>query len=272
MLKRIARRILRQELLDRDAQTERLQSVLDMTRGELAHTRQLDRLTVEDAPSKCACYCLTRNIYHKVVPSMNSLLANSDVERVYLVIEDDDVGFALPDRVECVNASRQRFFYPYGPNYNCRWTYMVMMRTAMCHIFPNLDRVLTLDADTLVQADISALWDTPIGNAYVAAAFEPERSRAYRSDYYNMGVALWNLSKLRDGKADQIIRTLNRTQYTYCEQDCVNELCRGYIAELSPEYNASKYTSLERGARIRHFAAESQWFDRQDVQNWITRN
>ena len=38
---------------------------------------------------KYAAYCITRNLYHDVIPSLKSLLIHTDVDEVFLVIEDD---------------------------------------------------------------------------------------------------------------------------------------------------------------------------------------
>ena len=218
---------------------------------------------------KCACYCLTRNIYPQVIPSLKSLLMHADIDKVYLVIEDDDIGFPLPDKVQCVNASNQPYFHRNGPNYHCGWTYMVMMRVVMCKLFPELHRILTLDVDTIVCNDISALWDLPIDDKYLAAAKEYERSMKEHTDYFNMGVVLWNLDKMRNNIVDRIIHTLNTKYYPFCEQDCINELCRGAILEMPPEYNANWFTSMGHGIRIRHYAAEGKWYDKPEVQKYI---
>ena len=81
--------------------------------------------------TKSVCYTLSRNIYQDVIPSLKSLLKNGNIDWVYLVTEDDDVGFDLPDRVITVKVDPTSYFQPDGPNYNCRWTYMVLMKTVM---------------------------------------------------------------------------------------------------------------------------------------------
>ena len=45
---------------------------------------------------KAAVYCATRNLYLDLIPAVKSLLANSDVDRVYLLIEDDAFPEELP--------------------------------------------------------------------------------------------------------------------------------------------------------------------------------
>ena len=207
---------------------------------------------------KVACYCMTRNIYPMVRPSLNSLLKNSSVDHVYLIAEDDDVGFPLPDKVSVVNVADQTFFSKDGPNYGCYWTYMVMMRIALCHVLPEEEQVLSLDLDTIVAENIDDLWDTPINDFYCAGVREPAKSGS--GLYVNGGVVLWNLEKMRDGMADRIIRELNTIRYDFPEQDVMNKFCRGQIYELSSSYNVTRYTTQTAYPRIYHFAATAGWY------------
>jgi len=155
---------------------------------------------------KAACYCGTRNIYADMIPAVNSLLANSDVDKVYLLIEDDEFPYPLPDKVETINVIGQTYFLKDGPNYRNGWTYMVLMRAALHRVFPDLATILSLDCDTIVAKDISELWDLPIEDYYLAGAKEPWKSIA--CTYINCGVMLLNLKKLRDGKGDELIEAL----------------------------------------------------------------
>lgn len=206
-----------------------------------------------------ACYCMTRNIYHKVIPSLKSLLMHADLDRVFLLTEDDDIGLELPDCVEIINVRDQKFFPGDGPNYANGWTWMVMMRMALCYVFPDLDRILSLDLDTIVDCEINELWDMPIENHYAAACLEPGRSKT--SAYFNCGVMLVNLKKMRDGKADEIIHALNTNKYAFVEQDCMNELCSGEIYEMSGAYNFCNYTDRSAPPKIYHFAASRAWYE-----------
>lgn len=202
---------------------------------------------------KAACYCGTRNLYADMIPAVNSLLANSDVDKVYLLIEDDAFPYEFPPKVETINVSNQPYFKRDGPNYNQGWTYMVLMRAALHRAFPTISRILSLDVDTIVAKDISELWDLPIDDYYLAAAKEPYKSR-YRT-YVNCGVMLLNLDKLRDGKGDELIDALNTYRYGFNEQDCIAERCQGGIYVMSSDYNANNYTEPTSTPKIVHFAA-----------------
>jgi len=187
---------------------------------------------------KFACYLMTRNYYKNIFPSLKSLLCNSDVDKVYLLIEDDDIGFELPERVECRNISGQTWFHEGGPNYGTGWSWVVLMRAALTKLFPDMDRILSIDVDTLVVGDISKLWDTPMGRNYVAGALDLPLV-TNDNIYINGGVMLLNLDQLRkDGMDDKLIDALNTRKFAYPEQDCINHLCEGRIYLLNGIYNS----------------------------------
>lgn len=206
---------------------------------------------------KAAVYTGTRNLYKDMIPAIKSLLVHSDVEKIYVVIEDPGFPEWLPDICEVLDLSGQTFFPPDGPNMKSRYTYMAMMRTALCRILPeDLDRVLSLDVDTIVDRDISDLWDLPIDNCYFAASHEFHET-TNKFLYTNVGVCLFNLRKMRDGKADEIIRMLNRKQFGWVEQDVLNLLCQGYIYDMPPEFNAHYYTGNPKDPKIIHHIGDN---------------
>lgn len=214
---------------------------------------------------KYAAYCGTRNIYEDMETSAKSLVKNSDVDRIFFLIEDDEFPRELPDIISCINVSGQKFFKPDSPNMRSQFTYMAMMRAALCHVL-GVDRVLSLDADTICLKDASKIWDIDISDYYFAAAREPHRTHNGLL-YTNAGVTLFNLEKLRDGKADEVIEVLNRRQYTWVEQDVMNYLCQGRIFDLVGDYNANDYT-VYYDPIILHFAGLRNWQGHAEVQKY----
>lgn len=209
-----------------------------------------------------AVYCGTRNLYKDMTTAAKSLLTHScDLDKIFFLIEDDIFPYDIPEKIQCINISNQTYFTPNGPNYNTSWTYMVLIRAALSKVFPNLDKVLSLDVDTIVNENIDELWRIDLTNYYLAAAREPCKSN---KDFMaiNMGVALLNLKKLReDKKDDEIIHALNTIQYDYNEQDCIAERCQGFIYELPPDYNISNWCDIQNAKhrKIQHFAAVKNW-------------
>lgn len=208
---------------------------------------------------RAAVYCGTRNLYPDMVTAAKSLIHNSNVEKVFFLIEDDTFPEPLPSIVETINVSNQSYFRLDGPNYSNRWTYMVLLKLAMHRIFPNLDKILCLDVDTIVVSDVSALWDMPLKSYYLAGVKEPAKTTSDRL-YINAGVMMLNLRELRDSfKGDEMISAVNRKRYVYCEQDCIVERCQGGILELPEEYNACEFMKFSGEPKIVHYAAVKNW-------------
>lgn len=210
---------------------------------------------------KHAVYTGSRNLYADMVTACKALLRNSDVDRIWLLVESE-FPYELPPEVTAVDVSGQTFFKPDGPNMGSRYTYLAMMRAALCHVI-DADKVLSLDVDTLAVQDVSDAWDIPLDGYYFAAA--QERHRCYEGLLYtNTGVALYNLSRLRDGKADEVIEVLNTRRYTWVEQDVMNYLCQGRIALMDGNLNACDWTE-HPSPRLLHFAGHRDWRERPEL-------
>lgn len=204
---------------------------------------------------KIAVYTGTRNIYEDMLAASKSLVANSDVDKIYFLIEDDSFPFDIPkDIIETRNISDQKYFADDSVNMKSKFTYMALIRSAFSDIFPEHDRILSLDCDTFCVRDVSDIWTLPIDDYYFAASREPHRCVA-KMLYTNVGVCLMNLEKMREtGKGLEYVDVLNRQEFTYIDQDCMNYLSQGYIYDMHSEFNANDWTVSCQNPRIKHFA------------------
>lgn len=228
------------------------------------------RRRMRPASERHAAYSGTRNIYGDMLASAKSLVANSSVDVIHMLVEDADMGEELPPLVVVHDVSGQGFFPPDGPNMTSQFTYMAMMRAALCHVLPDVRRVLSLDADTIFRADADGIWDLSTDGCYFAATPEWHRSNDGML-YCNLGVALYDLDALRDGKADEVIDVLNRRRYTWVEQDVFNYLCQGRIAEMPSDYNSNWWTDRNApGTTVKHFAGmtRAEWAHLPEVERW----
>ena len=208
---------------------------------------------------KAAVYCGTQNLYLDMTVAAKSLVNHSNVDVVYFLIEDDRFPYYIPDYVKCINVFDQQYFDHKSPNIYENWTYMVLMRAALPLIFPEFDRILSLDVDTIVQHWIDELWDLDLDGYFLAGVEETKKSKKGKP-YVNMGSVIFNLKKLReDEMVDQIIEELNTTQYEFAEQDCINKLCSDYILTLPSTYNSNKFTADCKDPKIIHFADDKKY-------------
>ena len=214
---------------------------------------------------RAAVYAGTKNYYKFMIPAVKSLLMNSNVDKVYLLIEDKEFPYELPDCVQCIDVSNQRFFRQNGPNMNSRYTYMALMKVTYAKLFPQYDRILSLDVDTIVVDDISELWDLKLDGIpgtstyYMAGVREPYKSRdGYL--YINSGVLMFNLKALRETHMDQtLIDVLNEIRYTFPEQDAINKKCQGRMLMIPEEYNFSMVSDETEEPKIFHYAVKKDW-------------
>lgn len=202
---------------------------------------------------RTAVYAGTRNVYSDMSTACKSLLYNNGADRVIFLIEDNEFAEQLPSCVWCLNVSKQQFFKPNSPNYNSRWTYMTLMRTALPLIPEMPSRVLLLDIDTIVDGSIDELWALPSAPIYMA------REVGRTSEYYNAGVMLMD-TVLMYQDAQKIVRKLNMEHLHFPDQDAINTIMRGKIKQLPPQFNVSDWTVKPRCAPvITHYAAIRHW-------------
>ena len=229
---------------------------------------------------KTVVYAATRNIYPNVVPCVRSLAANGNVDEAVILIEDDEFPYELPEICRTINVAGQSYFRKDGKNARKRWTCMVLMKVALSQIFPELNRVLYLDCDTIVEHDLGDLWEMDLTGYFYAAVRQPNDGRGGRfleyidkagADYFNAGVLLCNLSMLRELRMDHLlIKALNMIDYEFCEQDCITDLCHGKILALPGRYNVSRFTVPDEEGEIyiRHFAADAGWMTNEWGRRW----
>lgn len=212
---------------------------------------------------KVAVYAGTRNYYPHMIPAVTSLFENSSVDKVYLLTEDynDDFPYRFPYNIEAFNVSIQSLFPISGKNYNTKWTYMTLMKVALPLMFPEFDKILYLDVDTIVDKNIDALWDIPLDGYYFGAVRETHKTMGGKP-YFNAGVLLINAKELRSsGMCFQLINALNTKEYQFSEQDCINDLCRDKILELPGDYNVTWFNDPPEDKKIIHYAAVDKWDD-----------
>lgn len=212
---------------------------------------------------KVAVYAGTKNLYEQMYVCMKSLLANTRMDRVYLLIEDDEFPYALPDVCRIMNVSEQKFFVPGSPNYSTPWSYMALLRCVMSYILEDEHMVLWLDCDTIVNDDISDLFQIDMDGYFYAGAMEPGKSKDIFT-YVNSGVMLCNLDLLRESNKElELAYFLNSFRLRWADQEVINLLCQGHIRVIGSEYNQNAFTLPCIRPKIIHYAAikdfQSDW-------------
>lgn len=194
-------------------------------------------------------YCADKAIYKHLPTALNSLIKNNPkIEKIYLLIEDDTIDYICHPKIEFVNLNRFDFVIRNGFNCTKKFPYMAMVRCYFTKIL-NEDKVIYLDVDTIVDGDISDLWNFNIGGNYIAA-------RAENESYFNSGVLLMNLKLIKSHKLDDILmRLLRGCRFAFPDQDAMNLIFKNHIAHLPNKFNQIGGNEVYDGELvIRHFA------------------
>lgn len=209
---------------------------------------------------RAAVYSGTRNLYPGMVTAAKSLTRNSNVEKIYFLIEDDEFPEQLPPHIETINVSNQVYFPKNGANFRTSFTYMSLLRVCYTKLFPKLDKILQLDVDTVVVDDISELWEIDLdGKMYAAVEEYHSTYKPFGPKYYNIGVAMFNLNEIRKEHADDYsIGYLNCTTTPYIDQDAWNRFHR-WGMDLPVRYNESTVTGYTDEPAIVHYAGFKDW-------------
>jgi lipopolysaccharide biosynthesis glycosyltransferase len=162
----------------------------------------------------------------------------------------------------------------------CRYISTAMyLRLFLPQLLPSrVDRLLYLDADVLVNGDLAALWDVPLGDAPLAAVRDNlARSMGYEggvpgagpevrgsAPYFNSGVLLMNLPAWRRLEiTDRCLRYLveHRDRLRFPDQDALNLVCYDRWVRLKSIWNdtilwwlkADDHATVRQSVRITHF-------------------
>lgn len=206
-------------------------------------------------------YAATRNLYEKMLPSIKSLLDHNDVERIYILCEDDDFPYEIPCDVISINVSGQRIFNDIN-THTC-FTYMSLMRLLLADLTSE-ERIIYLDCDTIILDDLTPIWTMDMDGKWWGAVEETQGIyHPFGKHYYNAGVSVFNLKQMReDGAVKIMVDDLNRLNYRFPDQDILNKLCVPYkLAPIETRYNESFCCGQTKNPAIIHYAGYGDWWE-----------
>ena len=167
-------------------------------------------------------------------------------------------------------------------------------RFLILEIMADYDRVLYLDSDMVINADVSPLFEFDFEDNLVAAVIDADylanvnlkddmTSRPKRSSrleystevlhledpysYFQAGLIVFNVTALRKKTSTaELMEMASSPKYIYMDQDILNEVCHGKILFLDMRWNVMMDHSLGLGRAnlIKRFAPleiKEQYFD-----------
>lgn len=129
-------------------------------------------------------------------------------------------------------------------------------RLFLAEMFPEYEKAVYIDSDTVVLGNIAELYDYDIGDNYVGAVCDPVISQTEifadyaeqvldidRNHYFNAGVLVLNISQFREQDIlGQFIDLLHAYTFVVAQdQDYLNIICKNHVYWLDPKWNTETF-------------------------------
>ena len=151
-------------------------------------------------------------------------------------------------------------------------------RVFIAEMYPEYDKAIYIDSDTVVQGDISELYDTDIDDCYVGACHEQvmvqvDEFGTYvervigidRNNFFNAGLLLINCVEFREHMVlDKFVHYLK--QYTFVvtqDEDYLNLICKDRVFWLDQRWNTEVFGEIpypaEEAKMIHYIMVNKPW-------------
>ena len=137
--------------------------------------------------------------------------------------------------------------------YSGEFTLTIYFRLFIAELFPELNKAVYIDSDTVINDDIAKLYSVDMGDAMFGAVRDTFAGKntilahyienvvgIERNEYVNSGVLLMNLDKIRQAHlADRFLKLMAEYHFDSVapDQDYINAMCAKEIYFLDKEWN-----------------------------------
>lgn len=227
------------------------------------------------------CYSTNENFAPHIAVSITSLLENNSSREIAVHILHSDLSEETIARLSAFenrykNAKivfhkidETRFEkFALSIDYITKETYY---RYLIAELLPNVDKILYLDGDTIVNGDISELFDIDLFGVYCAGVRDIFiDGSGYKKElnldglYINAGVILFNLAEIRkSGIVEKLFNLTGKNDFKYQDQDAINIAFNGRIKELDCIYNFKRihqkaFPEKTASAKIIHYVGPNK--------------
>ena len=204
-------------------------------------------------PTINIAYATNHKFFNLCLVSLISLLKNSVYEHINLFLLYNDITQADLTKINELKEIRPfslRTLYISDNQFNgyplTKWiTKEAWYRCLLAEKFPNIDKILYLDSDTMIRKSLLPLWEINMNKKLIAAVedISLSKDKATRSNlkdnlYINDGVLLINMKEWRKIKLyKKIVNYVENNEIFDSDQEVLNILCDKNKIRLNPEFN-----------------------------------
>ena len=200
------------------------------------------------------------------------------MQQVMLDMQNDNFTIIFTDVTDYLNSIRDKL--PLRDYYS-KTTYF---RLFIAEMFPEYSKAIYIDSDTIVEGDISKLYEEELGDCYVGAVHEQAMVQedcygSYvekvlgidRNNFFNAGLLLINCRQFRDNHVlDQFLKLLHVQNFVVTQdEDYLNLICHNKVHWLKQQWNAEVFGKMdypEESIEILHYIMVSKPWHYEDCR------
>ncbi len=240
-------------------------------------------------------YACDNHFVKYTVVSLQSMMSNASKDRQYRVhILHVDIEKELQEKVKAMAEENFEICFVNVMEHLDRISEMLPIRDYyskttyyrmfIAEMFPEYEKAIYIDSDTVVLGDVAELYDYSLGENYVGAAHEQamvqvdvygqyvEKALGIdRNQYFNAGMLLINCKEFRENKIlEKFIELLG--VYTFVvtqDEDYLNVLCRNKVLWLPQQWNMEVFGEIpyeESTFRVLHYIMVSKPWHYEDCR------
>lgn len=181
-----------------------------------------------------------------------SLISSKDTDTFYHVnIVTDSINKHNSDKLLSMQTNNVKIdIVQLGAKYesiinDTRWSNIIFYKFNVPFIFNEYEKIILLDADTIVLKDLTEMYNTELNDNYAAVVnditmiLKDDKFTKSITHYFNIGTILFNAKKIRkDFSLEDVITCyMNNTDlFLSPEQDTLNYLFENKLVFLHPKY------------------------------------
>ena len=232
-------------------------------------------------------YACDDNFVKYTIVSLNSMIKNASKESLYhiyvlhtfitdemkeklLQLENENFKISLCDVTAQLESICDKL--PVRDYYS-KTTYY---RLFIAQMFPEYEKAIYIDSDTIVQGDISELYSIDIGEAYIGACHEQAMVQVdefgtyaekvvgvSRYNFFNAGMIVINCKQYREHRVlDKFIECLHAYDFVVTQdEDYLNLICKDRVYWLDQRWNTEIFGEIPypiEEAKILHYIMTSK--------------
>ncbi len=203
--------------------------------------------------------------------SIRSLIDNASPDHDYVIyVLNSGISEDMRRRTRDMARDNVRIFFPDVSrhlesisgslplrDYYSKTTYY---RLFIAEMFPEYDKAVYIDGDTVVQGDVSRLFATDIGDSYLGACHEQAmvQTDVYgryveqvlgisRHSYFNAGLLLINCREFRERRVlERFCGLLSEYNFVVTQdEDYLNLICKDHVYWLDQRWNTEMYGDVD---------------------------